>query len=580
MNIVDELVVTFGLDPKQFTAEQKKALDAFKKTRDEADKRAKEIAASGKVAAEFFSKLRDQVIELFAIFTAGKGIKDFIQDVTTTTAMLGRMAYQLDETVGDLSSWRGAAVAAGGTADGVTQSISNLTMDLQNLALTGQSNTIPYFRALGISLTEANGKFKTAGELFLEINKRIQGMDPARARAIMQGLGFDQGTMNLLFLAPDKLKELLAYYKKLAPSKSDIEAMQNLQLAWFKFLATSEAVGRTMLVSVGPALLQALGYVQGFFDYLRNNRDVAQDVFYGIATAVGVLSTAITVNLVAGALSNLKNALLALNALLLKSPIGRIILALVAGYEAASWISDKLDKYQIGGVKLGLKFKDLFGGSSSTGTGGGTTAGGLPLARPSGGSGLGGGGSALDVMRFFVKRGWTPAQAAAITANLKYESGLNVNKPGDSGEAYGIAQWHSSRQRDFASLFGKSIKGSTLLEQLDFVDKELTGKEGKAGASLRSAADLASAVRAMMFNFERPKSATSYGDRLAIAQNLMRGASAATASSNSTSTQTSSVNIDHLTIHSRSSDGKGLAADFSAELRRQGLAAQGNFGPS
>jgi hypothetical protein len=304
-SVIDSLVVELGLDPSKFTAGQTKALDAYKKGRQAIEDENKKIEVSMADVSTFISKLRDQAIELFAIFTAGRGIKDFIQDTVTTTAAIGRLAYQFDESVSDLAAWRNAAQQTGGSADDITSSIGSLTNDLQQLTLTGQSATIPYFRALGIGITDAKGRMKSATQLFLEINRAVQGMDPARARSLIMGLGLGQSAVNLLTLNPSRLQAILETARKSAPTQADIKAAQAYQQAWFQIQQQSETVGRTMLTDVAPALLQVLGYLKQFFTYLQTHKDTATTIFYAMATAVGVLSTAIGIGLARTALGQL-----------------------------------------------------------------------------------------------------------------------------------------------------------------------------------------------------------------------------------------------------------------------------------
>jgi hypothetical protein len=88
-------------------------------------------------------------------------------------------------------------------------------------------------------------------------------------------------------------------------------------------------------------------------------------------------------------------------------------------------------------------------------------------------------------MKFFESKGWSKAQSAGIVANLVRESALNAKAIGDGGNAYGLAQWHPSRQQDFAKWAGHSIRKSTLDEQLAFFNYELRhGKEQRAGRIL------------------------------------------------------------------------------------------------
>lgn len=101
--------------------------------------------------------------------------------------------------------------------------------------------------------------------------------------------------------------------------------------------------------------------------------------------------------------------------------------------------------------------------------------------------------------------GWTREQAIGIAANLQHESSFNPGAIGDGGRAYGIAQWHPDRQAAFQERFGKSIRGSSMEEQLDFLTYEMKhGKEQAAGKRLSEATDAASAARVVSQFYERP----------------------------------------------------------------------------
>jgi hypothetical protein len=106
---------------------------------------------------------------------------------------------------------------------------------------------------------------------------------------------------------------------------------------------------------------------------------------------------------------------------------------------------------------------------------------------------------------YFQKAGWSAAQAAGIVANLIAESGLNPRSQGDHGQAYGAAQWHPDRQAAFARLYGHSIQGSSLEEQLAFVNQELTtGGESSAGRLLKGVQNAALAGALVSKYYERP----------------------------------------------------------------------------
>jgi hypothetical protein len=126
---------------------------------------------------------------------------------------------------------------------------------------------------------------------------------------------------------------------------------------------------------------------------------------------------------------------------------------------------------------------------------------------------------ALD---YFVQQGWTPAQAAGLVANLQAESGKNLNPAAlnPKEQAYGIAQWRGSRQRDFAKEIGKPMQGSSLQDQLQFVQWELNNTEARAARALKSARTAEDAAAIVDQYYER-SSGQARQKRMAMAAALV-----------------------------------------------------------
>jgi hypothetical protein len=160
--------------------------------------------------------------------------------------------------------------------------------------------------------------------------------------------------------------------------------------------------------------------------------------------------------------------------------------------------------------------------ASTQGIGGGP-------AKTFGGQGAGSSQNADTAMKFFQSAGWTKEQAAGIVGNLQQESGknLNINAVGDGGKAKGVAQWHPDRQANFERVMGKTLKDSTLEEQLKFVDYELKNTEKRAGDQLRQAKTAAQAAQLVDRLYER-SAGTETGARMANAE-LLAGQAKTTA---------------------------------------------------
>lgn len=179
-----------------------------------------------------------------------------------------------------------------------------------------------------------------------------------------------------------------------------------------------------------------------------------------------------------------------------------------------------------------------------------------------------------QAMKYFTSQGWTKEQAAGITANLQQESQFNHKASGDSGKAYGIAQWHPDRQAKFKKKYGKDIKDSTYAEQLAYVNHELTqGQEKAAGDKLRRTKTAEQAAGVVSQYYERPKDVEG--------EKRKRAAIAKTINTNHTATtsQAAKAKPTSSTLGFGMTDIKGAGKTASSAAPRAGYGAA-NFAPT
>lgn len=207
-------------------------------------------------------------------------------------------------------------------------------------------------------------------------------------------------------------------------------------------------------------------------------------------------------------------------------------------------------------------------------------------------------GTALSAAAEFERMGWTKAQAAGLAANLQAESGMRPDAVGDNGRAYGIGQWHPDRQAAFKKQYGKDIQGSTLQEQLAFVNFELRqGQERAAGDKLAAATTARQAGEAVSKYYERP--ADREGEaakRGASAERLMAqgvlapqpgalgavagpiGGPAIPLTPSRSVSSTTDVTIGTINVQTQATDATGIARDIGGALRTRGIATQADQG--
>ena len=158
--------------------------------------------------------------------------------------------------------------------------------------------------------------------------------------------------------------------------------------------------------------------------------------------------------------------------------------------------------------------------------------------------------------------------------------------------AYGIAQWHPDRQREFRRVFDKDIRESTYEEQLAFVHHELTaGNESGAGKKLRGAKTAAQAGEIVSRYYERPllkdkeaaaraatarKMESDYAQSMA-AYTVNAAPGAAANDARISNNQTVTANIGEINIKTNATDAEGISADIGNALSDT-LTAQVNYG--
>jgi len=294
--VIDSLIVTLGLDPSGFKKGQKEAAQALLQSRQNFEKTGREIEHRAKSMTEFMSALRGNVLLLFAAFTGGRGLKQFMSDVTQSNAALGRMAPLVGTTARELSKWQGAVTSLGGDAKGVAGSIAALDRALVDISLVPSDNPalLPYLRALGVSLQGANGKIKTATQLLPELNAAVQGLDKREASSILAKIGLNEDLIQVVIQSREEFRKTMADQERwgLLTEKQAKESMQ-LQRAIAGVTLSFTTLARQVLEAVNPALVSMATRLSNVFVWFQKHPEEAKAALLGIAAAVGVLVLAL-----------------------------------------------------------------------------------------------------------------------------------------------------------------------------------------------------------------------------------------------------------------------------------------------
>jgi flagellum-specific peptidoglycan hydrolase FlgJ len=287
--VVDALLVTLGLDPSDFVKGQKQATESLKKTGDEADRAAKEMEAKGKQAAQFFAQIKKEVVGLFAVFTAGKGIEAFVSDVVAGDAAVGRLATNIGMTTESLSAWEGVADRAGGSAQGIAASLQNMAQQAQNFQLRGEASqaTIEALARMHIDPGKFLGGSTSQTERMMDLADAFSHLSAPAAQMWGKQLGLDEGTINVLMQGRQAVQALLAEQEKIgATNAADARSAQQLQNAWKSLTQSSTDLGRKVLTELSPYLVRLSDALLKLSEWAASHRPMVEAMFVGLAAAV------------------------------------------------------------------------------------------------------------------------------------------------------------------------------------------------------------------------------------------------------------------------------------------------------
>lgn len=589
-SVIDALVVTLGLDTKGFLSGKDQATQATKKLSDAEAKASKEIEARNKAMTDSFKKVRNEVLALLAVFTAGMGLKEFAEHTIGSAVNLGYMAKNLQMSTKDLSAWQRAAERAGGSAEGITSALQDSQQQIAGFRLGKVSDQLQMFLRFGGKTSD----LKDGNSYLLARSKIVQDLfkvDPGRAKYVAQAMGIGDEEFNFIKQGPQAILALVAAQEKNS-AISEKQAAQALKLknAWLDLRDRLEYVGTTVLLELMPTFELWLQKLQKMADWVADHKaDISKWVNDAVQAVQQFVQWADKAADSVGGWKNVLIALAALKVLSMSSGLFSLAAALIqvggalGGVATAGAAAMPILARLLGVAGLALHSEGLNAGEESTRI----TQPGDVWAGDAGGQGRlsANSGGTFERARYLMTRlkaaGYTDAQAAGIIGSLMQESsGLNSSAVNPKSGAVGIGQWLGSRARDFQSQFGHSLAQSTFGEQVDFMLQELKTSERDADRRIRNATTPEQAAYLHSTFYERPGAAeANIARRQAYARDIyaavgqanaaqiagqssgIRGGSYASRVSNMTSSAETNIN-GPITIQTQATDAQGIAREF------------------
>lgn len=265
-NIVDELVVKLGLDSKEFEKNSKVVIVQLEKVKDKAEESEKKLKNGGKKGSAFFTDLQKSAIKFFSVMAIGTASFRAFANLISSGAHLSRLATNLGTTANSLHKWGQAVKQSGGTAAGLESTMRGLSAAMTEQQTTGTSSIAGWLSVLGVSLVDAEGKAKKVEDLMLDIGEGVKNKTGNRADQfnILQSMGIDEGTSNLLLKTRKEAEALIASQ----PGMSDEAAKkaQDINEQWEALVERVRGKVRELAIQHFPAIERAVIAISNAFE--------------------------------------------------------------------------------------------------------------------------------------------------------------------------------------------------------------------------------------------------------------------------------------------------------------------------
>ena len=310
MSVIDELLISIGLDAKEFakgvdavrgkvesfatTAKEQfeavgtqskdtgavsalsfsRAGERVQKLGEASKEAASAISDSFKGAAPAIELVRSKLGLLAATFGLVAGGAQTFSNYVDKSESLARLSMQLGVSVRELDAFGKAAEAAGGSAESIFASMK------------------AYYQQSG----------RPAEEVF-QLASKVEGMSRGAAQRFLQAQGVALDAIPIFLQGQKALDALMAKYRKTAFTAQDSRNARAFKVAWMDFKIAAQDVGNVFVRLVLPGVTKVLDGLSGLVGIIRENARAFALLAVGFGLVFGLKN-----------LNAIKNAIIAVRA--------------------------------------------------------------------------------------------------------------------------------------------------------------------------------------------------------------------------------------------------------------------------
>ena len=277
---------------KELVATSKKSAQAVKNNLVQETKEAAEkVREQSEKMKESLKEVATAAMEVFGIMMAGAAMVDFAKGTMEAEINAGRLAKTLNVDVEELEAMEGAVKRVGGTSEGLDSSLKGLNSRLEMIAIHGPRSAMALKVFAGMGISEASLKGKDAIATMSLLSEKMQGMSEAKAMALGEKLGMDEGTIRMLKEGKEGMAELIAHQKKLGvASAEDGKKAKEFEEKMLDVNASFGTLGRGLVAVLMPALQGLASVLAAVGNWAKDHVEEVKAGLLGIGAAFLVVN--------------------------------------------------------------------------------------------------------------------------------------------------------------------------------------------------------------------------------------------------------------------------------------------------
>ena len=269
--VVDSLIVQLGLDATQFNRAQREVNDSWQKARGTSLKSGKDIEENNQKLLNSFNKLKVEAVGFLAALLGAREIKEFVANITSANAAVGRLSESLGENPQMLSAWGMAVERAGGKSEDAANALSGLSKAFFDLKNNGKQ--LP--DAINRVFSQIDAPFKnpySARNLDDFLNqyaanlKQLATHDKVAAYQWGNAVTSSTAMTSLMIDKGGDLSKYVESIQGLGATNKQIEDSEKLIEKWATLEQTAKSIGRDIEGWFNPTFLAILNGIQKVFD--------------------------------------------------------------------------------------------------------------------------------------------------------------------------------------------------------------------------------------------------------------------------------------------------------------------------